>query len=164
MVGREGNRRIVVAADSAVQVLGIRLGTPAIKAQALVAGLVIQDANPDGDRAGLERLAVRALRYSPVVAADPPNGLVMDTTGADHLHGGENAMLSEVVEKLAGAGVTARVAVSDTWGADARLRRREGHRPRRWSGQGSGGIADIGAAARWGHRLRSPEVGVRTDP
>jgi protein ImuB len=123
MVGREGNRRSVVAADAAAQALGIRIGMPAIKAQALVAELAIQDADPIADRASLERLAVWALRYSPIVAADPPNGLVMETTGADHLHGGEDAMLSEVVAKLAGAGVRARVAVSETWGASYALTR-----------------------------------------
>jgi protein ImuB len=123
MVGREGNRSVVVAADLISRSLGIRIGMPATKAQALVAELVIQNADPEGDRASLERLAVWALRYSPVVSADPPNGLVLDTTGADHLHGGESAMLADAVGRLAEAGVKARAAISETWGGSHALAR-----------------------------------------
>jgi protein ImuB len=39
-------------------------------------------------------------RYAPIVAADPPDGLVIDTTGADHLHGGEAAMLTETMVEI----------------------------------------------------------------
>ena len=70
---------------------------PATQAQALSPELVIREADPDADARALERLAVWALRYSPVVAADPPDGLVIDATGADHLHGGEEAMLADMV-------------------------------------------------------------------
>src|ERR1700744_4690178 len=70
MVGREGNRSVVMAADAASRSLGIHVGMPSTKAQALVRELVIENADPDGDRSALERLAVWALRYSPVAAAD----------------------------------------------------------------------------------------------
>jgi protein ImuB len=123
MVGREGNRNVVTAADAAARALGIRVGMPATKAQALVAEIVVEEADPEGDRAALERLAVWALRYSPVVAADPPDGLVLDTTRADHIHGGEAAMLTDVGRRLALVGIRARVAISDTWGASYVLAR-----------------------------------------
>jgi protein ImuB len=85
------------------------------KAQALVPGLIVVDADPAADREGLDRLALWALqRISPVVAADPPEGLVIDTTGADHLHGGEALMLETMVQKFAASGVEARAAVADT--------------------------------------------------
>lgn len=88
------------------------------RAQALVPGLVIRDADPGADAEGLERLAFWALqRFSPVVAVDPPDGLVLDTTGADHLHGGEASLLASLVRRLAASGVEARAAVADTWGA-----------------------------------------------
>lgn len=91
---------------------------PAAKAQALVAGLVVMDADPIADTQALERLALWALqRYAPIVAADPPDGLVIDTTGADHLHGGEELMLSGMVNRFFVSGITARAAVADTWGA-----------------------------------------------
>ncbi|RWN25262.1 DUF6504 family protein [Mesorhizobium sp.] len=118
LVGRQGNRRLVVATDRAAIAVGLRVGMPATKAQALVPGLVIVDAEPEADADALDRLALWALRrYAPIVAADPPDGLVIDTTGADHLHGGEQAMLTDMIERLASAGFSARAAVADTWGA-----------------------------------------------
>ena len=124
LVGRDGRRRVVLAADAAAHAAGQRIGMPASKAQALVPGLIVHDAEPDVDEIALERLALWALRrYAPIVAADPPDGLVIDTTGADHLHGGEAAMLTEMVERLGASGLTARAAVADTWGAAHALAR-----------------------------------------
>ena len=118
LTSRSGSRREVYALNAAALAAGLRVGTPATKAQALVPGLKIQDAEPLQDDQGLQKLAVWALqRYSPVVAADPPDGLVIDATGAAHLHGGEAAMLDDIVNRLAAAGVTAKAAMADTWGS-----------------------------------------------
>lgn len=108
----------MVAVDRAAEAAGLRVGMPATKAQALVSGLVVMDADPAADLEALERLVLWALqRYAPIVAADPPDGLVIDTTGADHLHGGEELMLSGMVNRFFNSGITARAAVADTWGA-----------------------------------------------
>ncbi|WP_454010761.1 Y-family DNA polymerase [Aquamicrobium terrae] len=124
LVGRDGRRRVVLATDAAAQTASLRIGMPASKAQALVPGLIVHDAEPEADVDALERLALWALRrYAPIVAADPPDGLVIDTTGADHLHGGEVAMLGEMVQRLAAARITARAAVADSWGAAHALAR-----------------------------------------
>ena len=94
---------MVLAADATAQAAGLRVGMPATKAQALVQGLMIQDADPAADAEALERLALWMLqRFAPIVAADPPDGIVIDSAGADHLHGGEAAMLATLVDKLAG--------------------------------------------------------------
>ena len=108
---------MVLAADRAALRAGLRVGMPATKAQALVKGLIVKDAEPAVDMQALERLALWALRYAPIVAADPPGGLVIDTTGAAHLHGGEDAMVKAMVERLAASGIAARAAVADSWGA-----------------------------------------------
>jgi nucleotidyltransferase/DNA polymerase involved in DNA repair len=47
------------------------------------------------DAEAFERLAVWALRYSPIVAADDPDGLVIDATSASHLRGGDRIRISE---------------------------------------------------------------------
>jgi protein ImuB len=124
LVGRDGRRRVVLAADAAAHGAGLRIGMPASKAQALVPGLIVHDAEPEADVDALERLALWALRrYAPIAAADPPDGIVIDTTGADHLHGGEAAMLTDIVERLGASGFAARAAVADTWGAAHALAR-----------------------------------------
>lgn len=107
----------MTALNLAATKAGLRAGMTVSKAQALVRGLVIKDAEPDADREALERLAIWALRYSPIVTPDPPDGLVIDVTGATHLHGGESALLKSMVEQLRSAGITARAAMADTWGA-----------------------------------------------
>jgi protein ImuB len=130
LVGRNGRWRVVLAADAAAQAAGLRIGMPATKAQALVRDLLIQDADPVADAEALDRLASWMFqRFAPIIAADAPNGIVIDSTGADHQHGGEAAMLATLVEKLAGVGLRARTAIADTWGA-AHALARFGARPR----------------------------------
>ncbi|WP_145963463.1 Y-family DNA polymerase [Paracoccus mutanolyticus] len=98
LAGRTGNRRLITAADAAAQRLGLRPGMPVSKAQAMVPELQILPADPAADAESLERLALWVLeRFSPIVAVDPPDGIVIDSTGADHLHGGEAAMLEALV-------------------------------------------------------------------
>lgn len=118
LVGREGRRRVVTALDAAAERLGLRTGMPVAKARALAPGLAVREADPRADAEGLERLALWAMeRLAPIVAVDPPDGLVLDTTGADHLHGGEAAMLTSIVQRFAAAGANARAAIADSWGA-----------------------------------------------
>ena len=88
------------------------------QAQALVPELAIQDAALAEDATALEKLALWALRlYAPLVAVDPPDGLVIDATGTAHLHGGEDAMLRDMADRLADADVRARASMADSWGA-----------------------------------------------
>ena len=124
LVGRDGNKRVVTAVDAAGHAAGLRPGMPATKAQVLVPGLVVRDADPIADTEALDRLAVWLLqRFAPVVAADPPDGIVIDSTGVDHLHGGEPAMIDALIGRIALSGVAARAAVADTFGAAHALAR-----------------------------------------
>lgn len=85
VISRSGSRRTVCAADDAARKLGLRIGMAASKAQALVADLAMYDADPVGDLAALDKMALWMLRqYSPVVAVDGIDGIVIDTEGADH--------------------------------------------------------------------------------
>lgn len=122
--GMDGRRRVVLAADRTAERAGVRVGMPLAKAQALVAGLVIRDADTCADAVDLETLAQWALRiHTPLVAADPPDGLVMDVTGATHLHGGERALVEGLVRALKDKGIEARAALAGSWGAAHALAR-----------------------------------------
>ena len=136
---------MVLAADAAALAAGLRVGMPETKARMLVPGLLIEDADPVADSEALARLAGWVLqRIAPIAAADPPDGLVIDTTGTDHLHGGEAAMLAAMIDRLAGSGITARGAVADTWGA-AHALARYAARPTAIAARGFGAaaIADL---------------------
>lgn len=124
LVGHDKRRRVVFAADATAQAAGLRVGMPVTKAQILVPSLVIRNANPEADTEALERLALWILqRYAPIVAADPPDGIVIDITGAAHLHGGEEAMITNLIARLEAFNITARAAIADTWGAAHALAR-----------------------------------------
>ena len=113
----------MLAADAAALTAGLRVGMPVAGAQVLVPGLVVRDADP-ADAEGLERLALwccSASRRS--WAADPPDGIVINSTGADHLHGGEQSMLDTLVGRPTLSGVAARAAVADSQGAAHALAR-----------------------------------------
>lgn len=81
--------------------------------------LVIADATPEADAEALGDLAGWCLRYAPVVQADPPDGILLDVTGAAHLFGGEAALLADISRRLARSGLAARAAAADTPGAAA---------------------------------------------
>jgi len=114
----------VLAADAAAQALRLNPGMAATQARALCAELIVQDADPAGDVAALDQLALWALKtYAPIVAVDPPAGLVIDVSGAAHLKGGEQEMLDDMITRLARAGFAAQGAMAGTWGAAHALAR-----------------------------------------
>ncbi|QFY60431.1 DNA polymerase Y family protein [Rhizobium grahamii] len=118
VIARSGSKRWVSAADAAARKAGVHVGMPAAKAQALFRGLMLVDADAVLDTNALERITLWALtQYSPIVAVDPPDGIVMDTEGADHLQGGEQMMITAIANRFRAKGLTARVAIADTWGA-----------------------------------------------
>ncbi len=100
-------------------------GMAAAKAQSLFRGLMLVDADAEADRAALERITLWALTiYSPIVAVDGIDGIVMDTEGADHLQGGELSMVNGIANRFLAKKLTARVAVADSLGCCPCLRPR----------------------------------------
>lgn len=87
-------------------------------ARMLVADLVVAEAAPNADLAGLNRLALWCQkRYSPLTAAAPPASLWLDVTGCTHLWGSEEALLDDLHARLERAGFANKVAMADTPGA-----------------------------------------------
>lgn len=118
LIARSGSRRLISAADEQAKAAGVRVGMPAAKAQAMVHGLQFADADPLADADALERIALWALtQYSPIVAVDGTDGIVMDTEGADHLQGGELPMLTGIANRFRARGLTVHAAIADSWGA-----------------------------------------------
>ncbi|MFD1378125.1 Y-family DNA polymerase [Fodinicurvata halophila] len=119
--------RVLLAVDTPARHRGLRAGQALSLARSLVPELETRPGTPEEDARGLLRLAEWVYRhYAPLVAPDPPDGLLVDTTGADHLHGGEVAMLQALRDRLAGAGFAARLALADTPGAAHALARYDG--------------------------------------
>lgn len=86
-------------------------------ARALCPRLAAVPADPAGDLAALEKLALWAQRWGPWSAIDPPDGVLVDVTGVAHLLGGEAALLADVVQACAARGLCVRPALAPTAGA-----------------------------------------------
>ncbi|QGN53405.1 DUF6504 family protein [Novosphingobium sp. Gsoil 351] len=96
---------------------GAQPGMRLADARAVCSQIGVRPSDPAGDLAFLENLAVWAQRWGPHSALDPPDGLVVDVTGAAHLFGGEEALLNDAARALARRGLTARIAIAPTAGA-----------------------------------------------
>ncbi|RYG38615.1 MAG: DNA polymerase Y family protein, partial [Burkholderiales bacterium] len=117
LIASDGGAKVVYAANAAARRSGLSIGMSATQAQAIVPNLDTRLASPDDDQAALERLGLWAIRrYSPAVAVDPPDGLVLDATGASHLFGGEAAMLDDLIQRLGSSSIAARAGLASTWG------------------------------------------------
>jgi len=114
----DGQRLVIAAACRQARALGIAPGQPLAQAQAMVKGLDIRPADPLGDEALVARIADHAARrWTPLAAADLPDGLWLDITGAAHLLGGEARLAAAMQRRLARAGLTTRIAIADCYGA-----------------------------------------------
>lgn len=117
-VHKIGSRIEIAAACPAASALGLAPGMALTQARAAVPDVDVRDADPAGDRADLERLAIAlARRWCPVVAISDADGLFLDITGTAHLHGGEEALVRRLLRVLARLGVAAQIAIADTPGA-----------------------------------------------
>lgn len=94
--------------------LGLSPGLSMADARARVPGLDLFDHAPHEDQDWLERLANGCVRYTPTVALDPPDGLILDTTGCEHLLGGEEGLSSDLERRLTRLGFTVRHAFAAT--------------------------------------------------
>ena len=110
----------VHATNRAGHLAGVTTGARVVDMRALCPTLRVEYADTGGDRAALDRLAFWARRWCPWTAVDATfggQGLILDTTGADHLWGGEAALLEDIAARLSLAGFSARLALAPTWGA-----------------------------------------------
>ena len=122
--GREGSKRLICAADDHARRLGLYPGMALAKAQAMVPGLDVQPFTPDKDASDLHDLALWALRrYSPIVAVDAPDGLILDIAGCAHLYDNEANLVRDLLDHLHTDGLRARAAIADSWGAAHALSR-----------------------------------------
>ncbi len=119
--GRHGP--VVYAVSVAAQARGISEGARIVDVQAIHPDLHVEQADAPGDRKLLDRVAHWARRWCPWTVRDGADGIVMDVTGADHLFGGETAMLRDIGTRFQMQGLTARLAMAPTRGAAQMLAR-----------------------------------------
>ncbi len=76
--------------------------------------LVTLVAEPEADAALLKRVVIDFGRFTPMAAADGPDGLILDVTGCAHLFGGERGLAERAMDRAGTIGLQARVAMAGT--------------------------------------------------
>ena len=104
----------LAAVDARALTLGLAPGLTLADARARVPELAAIDHRPGEDAALLGWLADACDRYSPSVATDPPQGLVLDITGCEHPYGSEAGLADDLAQRLERHGLTARLACATT--------------------------------------------------
>lgn len=104
----------ICAVDTNAIALGLVCGMTLADARARVPEISVFNSEPECDLALLERVADWSDRFTPLVAVDKDNGLLLDVTGCAHLFGGEVAMLGDLSSRLEAFGLATRAAIAST--------------------------------------------------
>ena len=110
-------RMIVSATNILAEKEGVFKGMSVADARAAIPSLEVIDDKPEYADKLLIALAEWLIRYSPIVAIDFPDSLIIDATGCSHLWGGEKEYLTEIIKRLRTFGYYTRAAIADTIGA-----------------------------------------------
>lgn len=111
-----GTQRIAAANPAAVA-LGIKVGMSLADARALHPTVITKTANPLRENKDLHALADSCERFTPLVAFDASDGLMLDVTGCEHLFGGAEGMANAIARHAARRGFMTRLAMAETPGA-----------------------------------------------
>ncbi|MCH7790840.1 MAG: DNA polymerase Y family protein [Planctomycetes bacterium] len=139
LVETDGHGQRVARCCARARKAGVTTGMTLAHARALmpIDGVRLEPFEPERDDAALRSLARWAMRFSPVVAVDPPDGLLLDITGCDRLFGGDRRLVARVGEALDRLGFAHRVAAGPTFGVAWAVAR--------FGGQARAVVADDGA-------------------
>jgi len=117
LAAKDHSRLIITAANPLAELQGIRCGMAVADAKAIITDLQVIDDMPGKPDRLLKALGEWCIRYTPIIAVDLPDGLILDISGCAHLWGGERAYLKEIVTRLRSKGYDVRAAITDTIGA-----------------------------------------------
>jgi protein ImuB len=126
VVTEVANMQVITSLSAQAQGAGLQVGQPVRDAHAMCAGLIARARNEPAEAAFLTALRRWAGKFSPWVAEEKPDGLVIDLTGCTHLFGGEEAVLRVVEDDCADLGLSVRLGLADTLGAAWALARFSG--------------------------------------
>jgi len=105
---------VIVAVDHVASQLGLGTGMTLATARALCPSLDVAEHAASDDLALLTRIADWMERYTPCVGLLAPDALALDITGAAHLFGGEDKLLSDCLTRLHAQGFEAMAAIAGT--------------------------------------------------
>uniref|UniRef100_UPI00147D3DC9 Y-family DNA polymerase n=1 Tax=Ruegeria arenilitoris TaxID=1173585 RepID=UPI00147D3DC9 len=126
VVAEQSNMQVITSLNTDAQAAGLRVGQPVRDAHAMCAALVTRPRNAPAEAAFLTALRRWAGKFSPWVAEEAPDGLIVDLSGCAHLFGGEEALLDVIETDCADMGLSVQMGIADTLGAAWALARYAG--------------------------------------
>ncbi|MGB0785278.1 MAG: hypothetical protein ACPGRH_03865 [Alphaproteobacteria bacterium] len=96
---------------------GLRHGQQLADAYALIPGLIVAPLDRKRLSEDLLKIGYFCQQFSPLVALDGEDSLVIDITGIPRLYGGEEQLMTQVIDALKNIGLNVRAAIADTKGA-----------------------------------------------
>lgn len=104
----------VAALNRPAAALGLGAGMALTDARARHPDIAVAAHDLEADAKTLSALADACERYTPLLALDGADGLLLDISGCAHLFGGEAGLLRDLLSRMAGAGFRARGAIAGT--------------------------------------------------
>ncbi|WP_209505206.1 MULTISPECIES: DUF6504 family protein [unclassified Ruegeria] len=126
IVAEQSNMQVITSVNVDAQAAGLRVGQPVRDAHAMCANLITRHRNAPAEAAFLAALRRWAGKFSPWVAEEAPDGLIVDLSGCAHLFGGEEALLNILETDCADMGLSVQMGIADTLGAAWALARYAG--------------------------------------
>ncbi|WP_299608628.1 DNA polymerase Y family protein [uncultured Tateyamaria sp.] len=126
VVEEHQNMQVITALNGVAQGDGLQVGQPVRDAHAMCPGLLTFPRSEQGEKQFLEALQRWAGKFSPWVAPEDGDALVVDLTGCAHLFGGEAELMQVVQDDCTDLGLSVLMGVADTRGAAWALARYAG--------------------------------------
>jgi protein ImuB len=104
----------LIAVDQAAAARGLKSGMALADARAILPSLRCFSADAAAEAATLAAIADWCRRFTPLAALDPPDGAMLDISGAAHLFGGEAKLRVEIETRLAAQGFAALAGLGPT--------------------------------------------------
>ncbi len=123
IVERQRGTLRLVECDVQALKLGLSPGLALADARARIPDFAVAEADPEADQRFILQLAAFCDRVTPMVALDPPHGLMLDVTGCAHLFGGEAALHQAVCARMAQRGLNLRASLAGAPGPARALAR-----------------------------------------
>ena len=117
LIAPDHGRMLITAANEKAIAQSIHVKMVAADAKAMFPSLTVIDDQPGLAQRLLKRIAEWCIRFSPSVAVDSDDGLILDATGCTHLWEGDEEYIKDITIRFNNYGYTVRVAIADTIGA-----------------------------------------------
>ncbi|HOZ75427.1 MAG TPA: DNA polymerase Y family protein [Flavobacterium sp.] len=117
LAASQRGRMVIESVSALAMQKGIRPGMVLADCKAILPELHMIKSEVGRNQKLLQALAEWSMGYTPFVAINLPDGLILDTSGCTHLWGGEIPYLESLKTKLAAYGYTVSAAIADTIGA-----------------------------------------------